>query len=259
MVILSVLLSAPPATAKIVSASLFKNGYAMVRREIVVAGNETSLSEIPQASLGTFWVATSGTVKVKELISTQEEVRGTYQAGSLDQILALNLGKPLKFSTVNFGQVSGKILSIHGDHLLISTAETMLALPRGEIRLVTFPGKVVTTGATTTSRRVLHFKTHGEGKIILFGLERGLSWTPGYAIDISDKKTLNLTAKSTVSNDLGLLESAELRFVTGVPNVPWASITEPLLSQQSVDAFTTMLKSAGESDMNFNRRDMSSQ
>ncbi len=259
MLALNLLLANAPATTKIVSASLFKNGYAMVRREITVTGSNTSLTEIPQASLGTFWVATTGGVKVKELISTQEEVKGTYQAGSLDQLLALNLGKQLKFTTVNFGVISGRILSVHGDHLLISTAESTLALPRGEIRLVHFPEKVITSGETTNSRRALHFKTEGAGKIILFGLERGLTWTPGYAFDITDKKTLTFTAKATVANDLGLLQSAELRFVTGVPNVPWASLIEPLLSAQSVDSFTNMLKQVGESDANFNRRDMRSQ
>lgn len=260
MLTLSLLLASPaPATAKIVSASLFKNGFAMVRREIAVNSGGVSLTEIPQAALGTFWVASTRNVKVKELISTQEEIKSTYQAGSLDQLLALNLGKNLKLTTVNLGVVSGTLMSIHGEHLLVSTAEGTIAMPRGEIRLVSFAEKVTTGGETKSLRRALNFKTEGEGKLILFGLERGLSWTPGYAIDISDKKTLNLTAKATVSNDLGELSNVELRFVTGVPNVPWASIIEPLLSPQSVDTFTNMLKSVGEADANFNRRDMRGQ
>lgn len=72
-----------------------------------------------------------------------------------------------------------------------------------------------------------------------------MTWSPAYALDITNPKTLEMTAKATVLNDLGNLDGADVRLVTGFPNVPWATIAEPLLSGQSVDQFTNFLTSVG--------------
>src|ERR1700722_11265477 len=60
--LLTLVLTATPVQPTIVAASVFKNGFAVVTREIDVPGaGEYSVSEIPQSSLGTLWFsATSG-------------------------------------------------------------------------------------------------------------------------------------------------------------------------------------------------------
>lgn len=231
--------------ARITGASLFKNGYSMVTRELKVTGTQTSLSEIPQASLGTFWIESPNGVKIKELISTEEPVTADYTATSIDQLLQLNLGKEIEITTVNMGLKKGKIKILSGDFMLFEWEGRLITIPRGEIRSISFSPDIKTTGQTKSVRRVLRFKTEGTGSLIIYGLERGMSWVPGYAVDITDPKSLRLTAKSTVLNDLGTLDNVELRFVTGFPSIPWASLTEPLLSQQSVDQFTNFLSSTG--------------
>jgi hypothetical protein len=251
-----------PVVARIVAASLFKNGYSMVTREIPVSGGMVSLSEIPQASLGTFWVAASEGVKVKELVSTEEPVSSPYTASSLDQLLQLNLGRQMELLTVNLGTKVGKLRVIGSDILIFETEGKVISIPRGEVRMVTLGLDSKFTGTAQTTRRVLRFKTVGKGTLTIYGLERGMSWVPGYAIDLTDPKTLTLTAKSTVLDDLGDLQNVELRFVTGFPSVPWATLTEPLLSAQSVDQFTGFLNSIGsgpDRDAFKGRREMSGQ
>jgi hypothetical protein len=254
------MLMAEDTSARIVGASLFKNGYAMVTREIKVTGTQTILSEIPQASLGTFWIASPEGVKIKELISTEEPVTGTYTATSLDQLLALNVGKTMEITTGNLGVKSGKLRSVGADILLLEWEGKLITIARGDIRSVSFAPDAKLTGETKTMRRVLRFKTEGTGTLAIYGLERGMSWVPGYAVDITDPKTLRLTAKATVLNDLGALDNIELRFVTGFPSIPWASLVEPLLSQQSVAEFTGFLNSVGGDRDSFRgRREMSGQ
>jgi len=51
------------------------------------------------------------------------------------------------------------------------------------------------------------------------------------------------------------MNNVELRFVTGFPSIPWATLTEPLLSQQSVDQFTGFLNSVGDRDSFRGRRE----
>lgn len=257
--LLPLLAGSQDTTSKIVGASLFKNGYAMVTREFKVSGTQTSLTEIPQASLGTFWIAAPEGVKIKEVVSTEEPVTGTYTATSLDQLLALNLGKEMTILTINLGQRVGKLRSVGADIILLEWDGGLLTIPRGEIRSVLLAKDAKTAGETKSIRRVLRFTTEGSGTLMLYGLERGLTWAPGYAIDISDPKTLTLTAKSTVMNDLGNLQNVEVRFVTGFPSIPWATLTEPLLSQQSVDQFTGMLNSIGDADSFRGRREMGGQ
>lgn len=257
LALLPLLVGAQDAGAKIVGASLFKNGYSMVTRELKVAGSQTILSEIPQASLGTFWIAAPAGVKIKELVSTEEPVSSTYTAASLDQLLALNIGKTLELVTVSLGSKSGKIRVVGNDMILFEWEGKLITIPRGEIRSVIFPPDAKLTGETKSMRRVLRFKTEGTGSLMIYGLERGMSWVPGYAIDISDPKTLRLTAKSTVLNDLGPMENVELRFVTGFPSIPWATLVEPLLSQQSVDQFTQVLGNVGGADSFRGRREVS--
>jgi len=246
-------------TPRIVGASLFKNGYAMVVREVKVSGTQTSVTEIPQASLGTFWVASPTGVKIKELISTEEAVTSTYNAASLDQLLALNVGQVIDVITGSLGQKTGKLRSVAADILLMEIEGKLVTIPRGEIRSVSFAASARTSGETKSVRRVLRFKTEGSGTLMLYGLERGMTWAPGYAIDITDPKTLSLTAKSTVLNDLGTLDNVEVRFVTGFPSIPWATLVEPLLSQVSVDQFTGMLQSIGDVDSFRGRRDVAGQ
>jgi hypothetical protein len=259
LALLPILAPQEPVTPRIAGASLFKNGYAMVVREVKVSGAQTSVTEIPQASLGTFWVAAPDGVKVKELITTEESVTSTYNATSLDQLLALNIGQNIDIITGSLGLRSGKLRSVAADILLMEIEGKLVTIPRGEIRSVSFAGNARTTGETKSVRRVLRFKTEGSGTLMLYGLERGMTWAPGYAIDITDPKKLTLTAKSTVLNDLGNLENVELRFVTGFPSIPWATLVEPLLSQASVDQFTNMLQSVGDADSFRGRREMSSQ
>lgn len=250
----------PAVSPKIDSAALFKNGYAMVIRKFPVRGDGATVAEIPQAALGTFWITTTGDLKIDEVITTQVDKSTQVKPSSFDEFLQLNLGKQVTIQTVNLGIIQGRLLHIAGDVLMIEREGKTLMLSRQEIRMVTINEGGVTTTERKTKERVMRFKTRGTGEIHLYGLERGMTWSPAYSLDITDPKTLQLTAKATVLNDLGDFDGATLRLVTGFPNVPWATVAEPLLSGQSVDQFTNFLSSIGIPTEQFRgRRDAMSQ
>jgi hypothetical protein len=232
------------AEPRIIGASLFKNGYSLVTREFPLSGAETSLVAIPQAALGTFWIVPTGNIRVKEIVATSREKTVEGSVTTIQDFLRLNVGKNV---TVQAGgrTVTGTLTSISGELVLIASGGSTTAFHLNLVTSASVEGEIVTKQKHTISERILRFKTDGTGTIQLFGLERGMTWAPGYAIELLDDKNLQLTAKSTVLNDLGRLDNVELKFVTGFPNVPWATTQEPLLSGQSVDQFTAFLSAIG--------------
>src|SRR5688500_17727787 len=78
---------------KVTSASLFKNGYAVVIREAPLTSSEILIENVPQAALGTLWITGSDGVKIKEVIGTQRETKSEVPAKNMDELIAANVGK----------------------------------------------------------------------------------------------------------------------------------------------------------------------
>ena len=79
--------------------------------------------------------------------------------------------------------------------------------------------------------------------VMMMSLERGMTWAPGYAIDLSSPDKLVFTAKSTVLNDLLDFDNAKLRLITGFPNIQFQNILDPLTSGMSVDDWIRSISS----------------
>jgi hypothetical protein len=92
--------------------------------------------------------------------------------------------------------------------------------------------KSQSTTPTQGTRRVMRIRTLGKpGKVRVVALERGLTWSPAYAVNLlPDGKSLGLVAKATVINDLERLTNLDCRFVTGFPNLPYAETLDPLIA-----------------------------
>ncbi|HEY0865980.1 MAG TPA: hypothetical protein VGE01_01300, partial [Fimbriimonas sp.] len=241
-----------PVSASIEEASLFKNGLAVVFRSIEVPGSgEYWLEKIPDASLGTLWFATDGGAKLREVVATTHERTTKSAIVSLDQLLAANVGKQVRLGILNGDevtrkQITGKLVSAAGQVVLIETGNETVAIQKPMITSVAAStGTLSTTAATTSPARGLRFRVEGAGRILMVSLEKGLTWTPNYAVDITDPKTLKLTAKSTILNDLEELKDIEARFVTGFPNLPYAFAPDPLTSAPNVAAFVNTLGQIG--------------
>ncbi|HZH97505.1 MAG TPA: hypothetical protein VEX38_00920 [Fimbriimonadaceae bacterium] len=262
------LLVQAPAETRVTAVSMFKNGYAMVLREASVSANgDVLIKDLPQASLGTFWLAASDGIQIQQAVVTSEERTEEGTAGSFEEILAANIGREIRLGTkngdANMGeQTVGTLVSAAGNIVLIKKAEGQIAIPKTSITsIASSGGELLYKTSRKTTERVLRVRTRGSsGKITMLGLERGITWAPAYAVDISDPKTLTLVGKATILNDLAPLQNIEVKLITGFPNVPWTAISEPLLSGQSVDQFTQFLASVGVPTQGFaGRRDVMSQ
>lgn len=237
---------APKGGTTIVAASLFKNGYAVVTREVPLVDGEAIISDIPQAALGTFWVTATPGVTLSEVVNGTEESTVKSAAGSIDEVLALNEGKELVLMARESGKVEGKLLSAAGSALIIQTQSGVLVIPKSSVSSVLGSG-IAWSKESKTTRRVIRVKGKGpaSAKVILVGLERGMTWAPAYSIDISNEKKLSIIGKATILNDLGDLDGIETRLITGFPNVPFAGSPDPFTSGANVDQFVGGLIALG--------------
>ncbi|MDX2066303.1 MAG: hypothetical protein SFX74_11215 [Fimbriimonadaceae bacterium] len=228
--------SGAAGSAKVVGVSMFKNGYAVVTREIDAdASGITRLTSYPRSSLGTLWFSTTGGAKLKRVTTTTESQTQPVVYGSLEQILRANVGKKLRldYRAGESGHpfVEGTLLSADGDAAVIETSTGVRAyLKQGLLSVSAADGKLVYKAEATTSRRLVRIETEGRGKIVVTSLEQGIRWVPGYALDLSNEKELTLLAKATVVNDLDPIDKVDVRMITGFPNLPWAAELEPFLS-----------------------------
>ena len=80
---------------RVVSVSMFKNGYAFVTREIPITDNSAKVVEVPVTSLGSLWFW-SNEGQIDSVTGMQEKTPAslTVPLESSDEILRANIGKP---------------------------------------------------------------------------------------------------------------------------------------------------------------------
>ncbi len=91
---LMMILNPQPTTVKasVVSASMFKNGYAVVLREFAVpSAGDYELASLPPSSVGTLWFTAMGGVKLTSVKTVTHEQSSVTEWGSIDAILQNNI------------------------------------------------------------------------------------------------------------------------------------------------------------------------
>lgn len=227
-------------TPEVVSVSMFKNGFAFITRKIAIKNGEANIVEVPRASLGTLWFWTpEGEI---ENISTADEVskiKKVVNLPTLEQLVTKNVGKTISIETNVTPPLEGKIKSSEGDLLVLETGTGTVALPKNQIRFVrtTEPGFQWTQEVEVTSEsKYYKIKAKKETKeVMMMSLERGITWAPGYAVDISNPEKLTLASKATVMNDLTDLKGVSTRLITGFPNLQFKDILDPFTANMNGD------------------------
>jgi hypothetical protein len=234
---------------KIVTASLFKNGYAVVVREAPLPrGGEYQVEELPPAVLGTFWITASKGVKLREVVATNLETQTEADASSLEEVLRANVGKTMKFWLVNKPDLTGKLESCNGSILVItSESETRVIARSDVVQVSSAAGELVWKVKRPGTKRVMRLRADSpdDGKLYVVSLEKGATWSPAYSVDISDPKKLELVSKGIILNDTLDLGNIEVRLITGFPNIPFLNYWDPFAVAQSVDQFTGALMQMG--------------
>ena len=238
---------------RIVGASLFKNGYAVIVRELPLpASGEVLVKQPSGAALGTLWVTASDGVTIDSVVTTKIETEGKTNLTSLNALLTANVGKAVSVEVHRAVSeqpriLNGKIVSAAGDLLVMKLDDgTSIALQKNMVqRITSLDGELTYQSGTKSSQSALRIRAKGSGSLFTICLERGLTWAPGYHVDITDGKKLKITSKATIMNDGQKLDGVDVRLITGFPHIRFLNIMDPLTSGQSIDAFLNSMMRTG--------------
>jgi hypothetical protein len=261
-----------PAKSKIVSVGLFKNGLAVVKREVTLGKPGVYvLDDVPQPVHGTYWVesavAIETVVKMREVeVPAAETAPGNLQEDLAGKRVTIHLkgdkvapvsGTMLKLKSAKaeegFARDPARYLAETAGqparYLVVQTAKGRVYLEASEVAYVEAenaddkvkrqkPRLLLTLGDTDKEQT----------KVTISYLARGMAWAPSYKIDITDPKTLALEQQAVVKNELADIDGAEVKLISGFPSVQFAHVTSPLSARTSWATFFQELNNRGWQD-----------
>ncbi|MCL5104137.1 MAG: hypothetical protein M1133_08480 [Armatimonadetes bacterium] len=254
----------PLLKTKVKTLAAFKNGLGFVYRsgETPLKDGWAAMDEIPAAALGTLWIGAAGVAgRVEEVVSYKGTSQQQTDATSLADLLEANIGKHVGFtfndsSSERRKSVVGVIEKVgpgSDDIVLVRGDDAhMIAVRKNDIRMV----ELMDIDAQTKVKRnqeVRGAKVRVGGKpssaeITLAYLEKGITWSPSYLVNIKDDEKADITLEAVLASDVEDLEDTEVSFVVGYPNFMFANALTPLLVQRSVGAFVEGLMTGSPVD-----------
>jgi hypothetical protein len=237
---------------KVKTVAAFKNGLAFVFRsgKATLADGWVDMNELPPAALGTMWIGTTNPLeRVEEVVSYKRTDENAKDVQSLAELVDLNVGKTIGLTYYCGGSreptgVTGKVLSSAGQVVVIQPTGTegKRAIKKDAIQTVELTSDNAVKGKDVSNRAKARIGGKPKSaEITMAYLEKGITWSPSYLVNIRDAKTADITLEAVLANDTEDLEDAEVSFVVGYPNFQFADITNPMSLQQTVAAFVQAL------------------
>jgi len=262
--------SLPEANLKSSSIAVFKNGLGFFVRlgSAKLASGEAVIPMIPDAALGTLWLAPNdpGT-SLEELVAYRYKTAKEHKADSLQDLLRINPGKKMTI-TFNGKEYAGQVLELSGGNhwdqrpqpvssnrtfmlsnvsasvpsqlLLFKTDSGVLGLNPGAVQLVSMGETPNLSFQQEEEARALRFRIKGAGQtsnLTMGYLQKGIGWTPSYLVSLQDEKSAHITMQAVLTNDVEDISGAEVVFVVGVPNFRFADMWSPMALRQSLAEF----------------------
>ena len=78
-------------------------------------------------------------------------------------------------------------------------------------------------------------------------LARGMAWVPSYRLDVKEHDKLTIHLGAIVRNELVDISDAEVRLISGYPNIPFAHVDSPLWASGTLAGFFAQLSGKGGS------------
>ncbi len=269
------------AKAEIQKLTLFKNGLGFVVSRAVLPENSSTvrLGQLPVPSFGTFWIGYPKGVKVQSLITSMEETARNIPAQSIGQLVQANAGRRVVVHTGD-RDIEGIVMAAalpepappapgpyfmsprtpdpynsdqrpapQADILMIKTDKGTVVLSPGSVIRAEFterdPVATVPFRTVSPSIRIQLEKPAGGESVTVSCLAHGVTWVPGYLIDLSDPKTAKFSAHAEVINELADFDNVSLQLTTGFPNLKFGELLSPIAKSQALADFLRSLSGGG--------------
>ncbi|MHC5082241.1 MAG: hypothetical protein ACYTHN_24825, partial [Planctomycetota bacterium] len=252
------------AESRIVRLGLFKNGLAVVSREVKAKGAGTFvLEDLPEPLHGTFWVESSCPVHAR---LTEREVEAPFSlgdgvdfqtqlagrkvtihfrdgsippaTGSVADLPSPKRGRPWNRSYGSAGRAPrhwsatepmGPPPAAFRRFLVLQTEKGPVFVDTSMIALVRSEG-----GGVSVKRRVRNLELtvpqpgEKEPRIFVSYLTRGIAWAPSYKFDLREEGVLDARMKAVIRNERAAFEDVEVELISGFPNIQFSHVASPL-------------------------------
>lgn len=252
--------------SKIVSVALFKNGLAMIKRQVLLEAPGTyRFTDVVQPVHGTFFI--EGASKLVARVETrpvslpQSLPLGTNPqtelAGMMVTIRTRGGQTPIvgkvfpivqreKGNELNDNLFASPLPALAAPHFLVINNENgMSYVDIGEI--VSLDAKGQPSALTQIEQRPVLLLETGEdfvaGTAQISYLTHGLSWAPSYKIDLLNATQMRIEQQAVIRNEIMDLNDTKLSVISGFPNIEFAHAISPLAASQSWNQFFQQLGS----------------
>ncbi len=224
------------------SIGLFKNGLGLVRHEFTISKpGEYVLSHAPTPINGTFWVEGDAEIVTR---LTKVQTDSPVPASGTD-IAKEFAGKEVAIQLKGKNPVTlvGRILKSHSPSRLvaINTQNGITYFDKGLIELISLKSQV----NMKIGRPGLIFNVVKLGKrpvtVVVSYLARGIAWAPSYRIVLTSDKKMVITQKAIVRNELCDFNAANLKLISGFPNIRFANVNSPISPRTSWSKYISEL------------------
>jgi hypothetical protein len=267
---------ATEAKMELKQVSLFKNGLGFFVWEVTIPEGVKSFYIVPDAaaSHGTFWVSYPPKAEVESVIAKQVEGKEQVDAVTIVDLLKGNIGRRVKvyFTDKPDANVEAKLLKVtqeprnlppdpyapgrvieYGNPsyygirnmVFLSTDEGHIAVSADRIARVDFKDRAPAVKYDKNSsevRLVVSLKKAAGGqKITVSCLAKGATWSPSYMIDITEPNKARFAAKAEIMDEVCDLNDADVKLITGFPNLQFADVVSPVAMKENLAQFLLSL------------------
>lgn len=257
--------------SKVVSVALFKNGLAVIKRQVPLQGAGVyRMDDVPEPVHGTFLIESNGPLEARvenrksplknqpalgsnlqdELAGLKVTINGrTTKSPIIGTVISMtkpeiDLGSPATLSRVN----SLPNYPAASRFLLLKTDKGISYVDLGDIVSLEAEGSPQLKEPILENKPVLLLdaKAPGIGNSAMISyLSHGLAWAPSYKVDLTDAKRLKIEQTASIRNELLDLIDTDISVISGYPSVQFGQVVSPLASSQTWMSFFQQLGNRG--------------
>lgn len=242
------------------SISIFKNGIGFFQKHITVeAKNKIAIIEklpiaIPNykrnnsdyipVMFGSLWF-TSYNNPIIGITSFNKEIEKKEISQNIKQILEANINKTATFSIRNYDKpVKAKIIKINKNILILEATGKWITVSPNMVENIEFSDKPNFEFTEKKEQKIFQIdfeKDQNKNKVDLMYMQRGITWSPNYYIELRKGKKASIRFRANLINDIEDIKNAEINFVVGVPSFMFSNTESPLTSKKNMSEFISSL------------------
>ncbi|MFO0940681.1 MAG: hypothetical protein U0930_07930 [Pirellulales bacterium] len=274
------------AEGEIISVSLFKNGLAVIQRQVPLQGPGLyRIEDVPEPVHGTFYVESNGPIEARVEsrkvpsknqvpigTNLQDELAGlkvTITGRSANSPIVgtvLTVPKPdtdpsqltssatyplVPYSRLPSGSAAPVPASAPSRFLILKTDRGISYVDLSEIVALEAEGKPQQKEPSLEVKAILLLvaKSKEIGNLALVSyLAHGLSWAPSYRVNMLNGKELLIEQNAAIRNELADLNGTDVFVISGYPSVQFGEVVSPIAATQNWSTFFQQLRTRGSTN-----------